>query len=62
LHKAKAIFILLKSKLIFPYNSFNSFMLCLVNTLFMWFKAGATKGKKATDVGSSLGVSSLHSG
>jgi len=34
-------------------------ILCLHRTLLMWLKAGPTKGKKATDVRSSLGISSL---
>jgi hypothetical protein len=37
-------------------------MLRLVNTLLMQFKIDATKSQKATDVDSSLGVSSLHGG
>jgi len=37
-------------------------MLCLVSILLMQLKVGPTKGKKATDVSSSLGVSSLQGG
>jgi len=35
-------------------------MLCQISTLLMQMKFGPTKGKKATDVASSLGVSSLQ--
>jgi hypothetical protein len=38
------------------------FMLCLVSTVLMPLKIGATKGKKATDIGSSLVASSLQGG
>jgi len=37
-------------------------MLCLDSTLLMWFKVGPTKGKKAIDIGSSLGISSASGG
>jgi hypothetical protein len=37
-------------------------MLCLSSTLLMWLKVDPTKGKKATDVISSLGVSSQQGG
>jgi len=37
-------------------------MLCLVSTLLMWLKVDTSKGKKATDVGSFVGVSSMSGG
>jgi len=43
----------------FPHGRPTILMLYLISTLMMQLKVGTTKVKKANDVGSSLGVSSL---